>query len=306
MDHPLYRELLAVLARDLEVLPDKPDETPANTLACLWNLAAGQRLAVSQIASTRLAELDEPAAAALKELIARRLSGVPLAHLTGRQDFMGIVLQASAAALVPRLETELLGWSALAKLRACEAAAPWVVDLCTGCGNVALGLAVHAPHAKVWGSDLSVEAIALARDNARFVGRPDVVFYEGDFAKPFDSPEFLGRVDVLTCNPPYISSGKVDTMPHEIRSYEPRLAFDGGPFGIGILQRLLKEAPRLLKPGGWLVFEVGLGQGDALQQRLSRLEAFAEVEAFADADGAIRALAARRRSATTEGTTDAP
>ena len=294
MDHPLYRELLSRLERDLEVLPDKPDETPRNTLDCLWALVAGQRLALSQVATAEMVELDPAGQERLRQLVELRLANAPLAHLTGRQDFMGLVLLASQAALVPRRETELLGWSALAKIASTGVAAPLVVDLCTGCGNLALAMAIHAPQARVWGSDLSPEAVELARENARFVGRPDVTFVAGDLAEPFDNPDFTGRVDVVTCNPPYISSVKVDGMHAEISEHEPRLAFDGGPFGIKVLLRLLKDAPRLLKPGGWLLFEVGLGQGGPMHKRLAGLPAFAEVESIRDAKGDIRVLAARR------------
>lgn len=291
MKEQLYRQLLANLEQSLTCLPDKPDETPQNTLDCLIALASGQPLALSQLAEAEIGELSDQAVAELQRLVACRLAGVPLAHLTGRQDFMGLALKASKAALVPRRETEILGWAAVAKIRESETDHPLVVDLCTGSGNLALAMAVHAPRARVWGSDLSEEAVALARDNARFIGRPEVNFLVGDLTDPFDHEGFLGRIDVLTCNPPYISSGKVDTMPPEIAGHEPRLAFDGGPFGVRIVQKLVKEAPRLLRPGGWLLFEVGLGQGKALQQRLERHGGFSQVTAYTDNNGEIRALA---------------
>jgi release factor glutamine methyltransferase len=290
----LYDELLQRLEADLVVLPDKPDETPRATLHCLWGVAAGTPLAISETLTFALPPLDDTQRLHLRDLVARRLVGVPLAHITGRQDFMGIVLRTSPAALVPRRETELLTRAAASKLSALESPSPMVVDLCTGCGNVALALALHAPQARVWGGDLCAEAVALARTNASLVGRPEVDFRIGDLAEPFATPEFLGQVDVVTCNPPYISSGKVEAMHHEISAHEPRVAFDGGPFGINVLLRLLTEAPRLLKQGGWLLFEVGLGQGDALHKRLARLPEFSTIEAVRDANGDIRALAARR------------
>lgn len=293
--NPLYQSLMARLERDLEILPDKPDETPRNTLDCLWALAAGQPLALSQAGSAVIGDLDEAARTALSALVERRLRGVPLAHLTGRQDFMGIVLRSSEAALVPRRETEILGRAALERIDGMDVASPRVVDLCTGCGNLALAMAVHAPHARVWGSDLSEEAVGLARENAAFIGRTDVTFLVGDLAEPFDNDEFLGAVDVLTCNPPYISSGKVDRLHQEIADHEPRLAFDGGPFGIRIIQRLIKDAPRLLRPGGWLLFELGLGQGDGMKQRLERMDAFEEVIPYPDENGDVRVLAASIR-----------
>lgn len=294
MNHPLYQSLLTRLERELEILPDKPDETPRNTLDCLWALAAGQPLALSQVGDAVIGEIDETVQSALSALVERRLSGVPLAHLTGRQDFMGMVLKSSEAALVPRRETEILGRAALDKIDA-AGAFPLVVDLCTGCGNLALAMAMHAPHAQIWGSDLSEEAVALARENALFIGRIDVTFLAGDLAEPFDNEEFLGAIDVLTCNPPYISSAKVDKLHQEISEHEPRLAFDGGPFGIRIIQRLIQDAPRLLRPGGWLLFEVGLGQGEPMRQRLERQAQFDQVETYADENGDVRALAARRK-----------
>jgi len=291
---PLYDDLLQRLETGLEILPDKPDETPRATLDCLWALAAGTPLAISETRTHAATALDDAQQRHLQELVARRLAGEPLAHLTGRQDFLDVVLLAGPAALVPRRETELLARAALAKIAADEDASPVVIDLCTGCGNVALALAVHAPQARVRGCDLSAEAVALARKNAEFIGRPDVEFRVGDLAEPFTTPDFRGRVDVVTCNPPYISSAKVEAMHPEISGHEPRLAFDGGPFGIKILQRLLKDAPRLLKPGGWLLFEVGLGQGEPMRKRLQGLADFSAVEAVCDANGDIRALAARR------------
>lgn len=293
----LYGPLLARLEQDLEILPDKPDETPRNTLACLWAMAAGRPLALSQVNDAVIADLDEAAQALLAALVERRLAGVPLAHLTGRQDFMGLVLKSSEAALVPRRETEILGRAALACIDRAGVESPRIVDLCTGCGNLALTMAVHAPRASVWGSDLSEDAVGLARDNAAFIGRADVTFFAGDLASPFDNDEFLGKIDVLTCNPPYISSAKVDRMHQEISGHEPRLAFDGGPFGVQIIQRLLKDAPRLLRPGGWLAFELGLGQGDALKQRMERMDAFDEVVAYRDENGNVRVLAASTKSA---------
>lgn len=294
MNDPLYQELMEDLAAGLEVLPDKPDETADRTLACLWATAGGTPLAISQAAQARLPELDQAGRDRLRAMVEQRLGGVPLAHLTGRQDFMGQVLLASPAALVPRKETEILAKAALQLLEGCRPDRPLVVDLCTGGGNVALAIALGAEGATVHGSDISGEAVALARQNASFLGRPDVSFVAGDLAAPFQTEEFLGRVDILTCNPPYISSAKVAAMPREISDHEPPAAFDGGPFGVRIIQRLVQDAPALLKPGGWLVFEVGLGQGEAMRRRLARLARFDAVETFLDGEDAIRVLAARR------------
>jgi release factor glutamine methyltransferase len=117
-------------------------------------------------------------------------------------------------------------------------------------------------------------------------------FRAGDLLAPFDTSDFHGSIDLLTCNPPYISSAKVDQMHGEIARHEPHLAFDGGPFGVAILMRLLQDAPRFLRPGAWLGFEVGLGQGPAMAKRLEK-SGCAQVKSLTDGAGAIRALFAR-------------
>jgi release factor glutamine methyltransferase len=283
------------LARGLSTLADKPEETPDTTLRALWHLACGNCLSAEAAAETRLPTLDSGAEKRLAELIRQRIAGVPLAHLTGRQRFMGIELLAGKEALIPRHETELLGRGALDLLRriAGEQVRPLVIDVCTGSGNLALALARHVNSARVFAADLSADAVALARRNAQWLGLGDrVEVREGDLLAPFEQAEFFGNVDLLTCNPPYISSKKVDGMPGEIVGFEPRLAFDGGPLGVKILQRLVREAPRYLKTGGWLAFEVGFGQGRAVMQRLKHTGAYSRVESVSDASGEIRAILA--------------
>jgi len=289
-----YEESLARLVRDLDVLPDKPEETPHGTLRALWSLASGQARSLGEAADFVPEALTPEQSRALEESLERRLSGVPLAHITGRQDFMGVVLEVSCAALVPRKETELLGFHAVEKLREADDEPPLMVDVCTGAGNVALGVAVAVPAARVWGADLSEDAVALAQRNARLLRREDVAFLCGDLLDPFEEEGILGQVSVLTCNPPYISSRRVEEMPHEIRDFEPAMAFDGGAFGVGILRRLVAEAPAYLRRGGWLLTEVGAGQGPAVARLLARSDAFDEVESVRDETAEIRVVAARR------------
>ena len=119
------------------------------------------------------------------------------------------------------------------------------------------------------------------------------LFRVGDLLASFDEPACHGQIDLLTCNPPYISTAKVSAMPAEISRHEPRLAFDGGGFGFSILSRVIQDAPRFLKPGGWLCFEVGRGQGPYLAGSLKKMKEYAEVRPLADAHGEVRALAAR-------------
>jgi release factor glutamine methyltransferase len=301
MDDPALREPFlsraATLGGRLLTLPDKPEETVEATLRTLWHLAAGRALSVEAAMRAGLPPLDASGEARLDALIEQRLSGTPLAHLSGRQQFMGLEMLAGKEALIPRAETELLGGAALELLRGLGASrdGALVVDVCTGSGNLALVLAHFEPKAKVFAADLSADAVDLARRNAIHLGLDACVeFRVGDLLDPFDEPRFHAQVDLLLCNPPYISSQRVDTMSGEIRGFEPRLAFDGGPLGVRIVQRLIRDAPRYLKKGGWLAFEVGLGQGPAVLKRLIASGAFAQQRGLADAHGQIRVLLASR------------
>jgi len=284
------------LATGLFLLPDKPEETAAGTLRALWHLANGKRFSARAATAQGLAPLDDAGVTALQGLIERRLAGVPLAHLTERQQFLGLEMLAGPDALIPRHETELLANAAIRALTdlLAEQSQARVLDVCTGCGNVALALAYRQPAARVYAADLSPQAVALARQNVQFLGLDArVELRTGDLLAPFESEEFFGNVDLLTCNPPYISTKKLETMPREITHYEPQLAFDGGPLGVRILQRLVREAPRFLRPGGWLVFEVGLGQGQAVRNRLKASGRYNSVAEVADGNGDIRVLVAR-------------
>lgn len=290
-----FEAALARLAAGLATLPDKPEETAATTLRALWSLAAGRPVSAAAAFDTAPTRLDTAQHAVLEDLIERRLAGVPLAHLSGLQRFMGLDFKVGPQALIPRHETELLGRTALALLEdAIEDKSPLVLDVCTGCGNLAAAIAHHAPLARVFASDLATDAVALARLNVAALGLEGrVTLAEGDLLAAFDTPAFVGRVDLLVCNPPYISSGRLPQMAAEIIGHEPPLAFDGGPFGLRVVQRLVQEAPRFLRPGGWLAFEVGLGQAPALARRMTPALGYAQVRTVADEAGAPRVIVAR-------------
>lgn len=293
------QSLLAALKENWVPQPDKPEETPEVTLLALWFAAAGDPRGIARVHGAPPA-LDAAGEQHLRDLVRQRISGIPLAHLTGRQSFLGLELLAGPEALIPRRETEILVTGALARLReivGVEGRA-LALDICTGAGNVALALAAGAPGATIVGSDLSTEAVALAGRNATRLGMDSrVSFRSGDLFAPFEEEPFLGGVDLITCNPPYISSAKVPLMSQEIAGHEPRLAFDGGPFGINILMRLMAQAPRFLKPAGWLGFEVGAGQSGGVLARLQRSAAFTDIEALEDSTGEVRAFLARHIAA---------
>jgi release factor glutamine methyltransferase len=287
--------MLAELTERWIPQPDKPEETPDATIRALWFAAANDPRGIGRLEHS-LPELDAAGISRLRAMVDQRASGVPLAHLTGRQSFFGMELLAGPGALIPRLETHALVTGALERVREVvrTKGKALVVDLCTGAGNVALALAHSEPAVTVVGADLSEEAVELAGRNAHHLGLQDrVSFRQGDLYAPFEETRFLGSVDVITCNPPYISSAKVPLMSKEISEHEPSLAFDGGPFGVNILMRLIAQAPRFLTPGGSLCFEVGLGQGDGVRARIERSGLYADLQAVRDAKGDVRAIVVR-------------
>lgn len=291
----LYQALYSDFASSLKVLPDKPEETAASALRALWYTAAGEPRS-AEAATLPLPALEGAAEAKLLTLIRERLAGVPLAHLTRRQHFMGLEFITGPAALVPRKETELLASVAHSKLGE-AGAAPLAIDVCTGSGNIAVSLAHLHPRATVYASDLSEDAVALARLNAELNRVQDrVIFSAGDLFANLPRETLAGKADVVVCNPPYISSAKVVGMAAEISQFEPRLAFDGGAFGLTIVTRLMREAPEFMKPGGWLCFEIGKGQGKFLANSLSKVGCYDSIDPATDTSGEIRVLAARYTS----------
>lgn len=296
MARKFSENLLAALDATIEYLPDKPEETAESTLAALWMTVSERPTSAAGAAGQPLPALDRQQQARLKELVKRRLAGVPLAHITGRQQFMGVELLTTAQALIPRKETEILGRAAVRLLEEIKKTTdnPWLMDVCTGAGNLAVVMALHCPSCRVCASDLSEDAVALAQKNILFHKLSDrVEVSSGDLFAAFDAQEFHGSMDLVTCNPPYISTTRVGEMNGEISRHEPTLAFDGGSFGIKILHRLIKEAPFFMKNNGWLAFEVGLGQGEAMIKRMKKKYSYCDVTPLVDDNGEIRGIIAR-------------
>jgi release factor glutamine methyltransferase len=293
-DGPRLEQLVERLRALLLLAPDKPEETIEATARALWHTAAGRPCSAAR-ANSEVPALDAHQQSLLASLVERRLAGEPLAYLTGRQEFLGLEFHTAPGALIPRRETELLGAEALRLLETLlpQRSHPKVLDLCTGCGNLAIAIAHHFPMCEVWAADLERPALAVAADNARLLGVAQRIhFSQGDL---FAALEGTGapRFDLVTCNPPYLSSKHAQNMPKEIGAEEPVAAFDGGPFGVSITLRLIREAPQFLLPGGWLCFELGAGQGAMLEKRLRDNSAYSESHNTRDAHGVIRALHAR-------------
>jgi release factor glutamine methyltransferase len=196
--------------------------------------------------------------AKLRDLVRRRRSYEPIAYLRGEREFYGLKFRVDKRVLVPRPDTETLVDAALAR-SAHVSMSMRQLDLCTGSGCVAIAMARERPTAQVFASDISPDALAVARDNALRLGSYNVAFAEGDLFAPFAGKRF----DVITANPPYIPSPEIATLQPDVRDHEPRLALDGGEDGLAIVRRIVSEAPEHLVAGGLLAIEIGAGEAPA-------------------------------------------
>jgi release factor glutamine methyltransferase len=206
---------------------------------------------------------------------------------------MGIELEAGGGVLAPRAETELLCRRALMLIA--EAPEPLVIDIGCGAGNLALAIAALHPGARVVATDITEAATATARRNAARLGlAPRVTVVQGDMFAPLEGFSLEGRVDLVVCNPPYISTGRLDGDSRHLLEREPREAFDGGPYGIAIHQRLVGAAQSFLRPGGWLAFEFGEGQDRQALRLLQRQGGYEALELVEDTQGRPRVAVARK------------
>jgi release factor glutamine methyltransferase len=215
----------------------------------------------------------------------------------GRVSFMGIELLVAPGALIPREETELLGRTALEVIGNSPAPAPRVIDVCCGSGNLACAIAHRLPRAEIWASDLTDRCVEVARRNVEHLGLSGRVrVAQGDLFAGLAGLGLEGTIDAIVCNPPYISGKRLENDRAQLLDLEPREAFDGGPYGLDIHQRVLKQAPAFLRPGGALLFEVGLGQDRQVELLFRRARAYEDIRIATDAAGNGRVALGRRKA----------
>ena len=295
----LFNRICKDLNDKIHFLEDKPAETVETTLKALWLTAAGMPVSAEGTLKFSIPDLTEDQASVLYELIDLRRKNIPLAHITTRQSFMGIELLSDKRALIPRKETEILGKKALelANTLSDTRGKINIIDVCCGSGNLGLAVAHFNPDCIVYATDLSQEAVDLTEDNIRFLNLDHRVFVrQGDLLAAFETDDFYEKIDLIICNPPYILSSKVQKMDTEISSNEPVLAFDGGMLGIRIIQKLIAEAPKFLTSEGWLVFEVGAGQGDFIIKLCEKSRSYKDIHSVSDHAGNIRVIVAHKSS----------
>jgi release factor glutamine methyltransferase len=214
--------------------------------------------------------------------LARVLQDEPLAYVVGHREFYDLDLITDRRALIPRPETECLVEFALERFNAHPA--PVIADIGTGCGDIAVTLAKHLPRARVIATDLSADAVELARENAQRHGVADRIdFRAGNLLEPVsESP------DLLAANLPYIDDKDWPFLQKTIRGHEPKMAFLGGPDGLELVRALLKDAPRVVRPGSWILLEIGAYQGEDVTAIARRHFPTAQITVLPDYGGLDR------------------
>ena len=227
-------------------------------------------------------------------LLEKRGSRIPLQHITGVQEFMGFSFQVNEHVLVPRQETELLVETALKVLKPKMR----VLDLCTGSGCILISLLKLCPGLSGIGLDISAEALEVARKNGAALG-VSAEFLEsnlfGCFQEKTADEERLAELqwDLIVSNPPYIAAAVIEELEEEVRLHDPRKALDGGPDGLSFYRRIVAECLDYLKPSGWLMFEIGYDQGQAVAAMMEK--DFTEIRVIQDLAGLDRVVTGRRR-----------
>ena len=241
-----------------------PDARVASELLAARLLHLGRGVLAGEMGK----EAPEKCVEAMRRGIARLVKGEPIQYVLGEWDFRTLTLKCDRRALIPRPETEELVTRVLSHLRSrlpSPVSRPLIVDVGTGTGSIILSLAKEFSGDAIFlGTDVSEDAIALAKENAERCGLAEKVkFAVMDGLDEFDEPQC---VDVIVSNPPYIESAVCETLDPRVKDFEPRLALDGGASGLDFYDRYLSDAVNLLKPGGALFFEIGENQGEAVRQ----------------------------------------
>ena len=227
-------------------------------------------------------EVSEAEEEQYRKALEQRAVHVPLQHLLGYQDFMGLRFQVNEHVLIPRQDTEILVEEAMRYLHD----GMRILDLCTGSGCILLSLLHYSNDCEGVGVDISQEALQVAALNAELLG------IKADFLKSDLYEKVTGKFDLLVSNPPYIERKVIPTLMEEVREYDPYIALDGGEDGLDFYRRIIGGAQDYLKRGGQILMEIGSGQAKAVSELL-REAGFKEIDACRDFAGLDRVVSGR-------------
>lgn len=229
-------------------------------------------------------------------LLGRRLAGEPLQYITGEQEFMGLSFHVDERVLIPRLDTEILAEETLAVIAAdsCQASAcgsPEVLDLCCGSGAIGLSIAALAPETKVTLTDISEDALEVAKLNARTLNVEDrVTLVQSDLFE-----KIQGGFDLIVSNPPYVRSDIIPTLDTEVKDHEPMLALDGGADGLDIYKKIAEEAADHLNDNGCLMMEIGFDQAEVIKKLLGEDGRYTGIQIKKDLAGLDRVAVSKKQ-----------
>lgn len=225
-------------------------------------------------------------------MIERRIAGEPVAYITGEWEFFGIPLKVTADTLIPRDDSEILAQSAIDILHT-TARNTRCIDLCTGTGCIGIAIASHVPNCRVVLADVSMNALAVARQNVQRLNLTRMVTcIEADASQT--PPMLMGRFDLLVCNPPYIPTSDIEGLDKSVRDYEPHLALDGGEDGLKFYRDIVTNWSSVIMAGGYIAFECGVGQAEAVKNIL-RTNGFDSIIIRKDTQNIDRAVIARKK-----------
>ncbi|QFJ53618.1 peptide chain release factor N(5)-glutamine methyltransferase [Pseudobutyrivibrio xylanivorans] len=225
-------------------------------------------------------EIDELTLYKYKDVLLKRAHRIPLQHITGEQDFMGLTFWVNEHVLIPRQDTETLVEEALKVIPS----GSHVLDLCTGSGCVIISLAALGQGCSGIGVDISEDALAVARENGNRLVGPKVAFVQGDLWQPVS-----GKFNAIVSNPPYIRTEEVEKLETEVKDHEPRLALDGTEDGLFFYREITAHAREYLNEGGWLLVEIGFDQGQDVEKLFIEND-FIDVEVVKDLAGNDRVV----------------
>lgn len=225
---------------------------------------------------------SEEKAILYNQLVEIRASHIPLQHIIGTQEFMGLEFDVDENVLIPRQDTEILLEEVMAVCKN-----KTVLDMCTGSGCIIISLAILGDIKKAVGADISEKALEIAKRNAEKLNA-DVTFISSDL---FD--EIQGKFDIIVSNPPYIKSSDILTLMPEVRDHEPKLALDGGADGLVFYENIISDIGRFLSPNGYVFFEIGYDQGEAICSMLEDA-GFTDIYIKKDLCGLDRVVCAKR------------
>jgi len=233
----------------------------------------------------------------LERLIQRRISGEPLQYILEHQEFWSINFKVDRRVLIPRPETELLVEQSLSILSGTSFKRTLsVLEIGTGSGAIAIALAKEMKNIFLVATDISKGALALAMENAKSAGVQDQIeFVNGDLFGPFRPSREGMSFDLILSNPPYIIRPEIGSLAKEVRDYEPIVALDGGEDGLEFYRRLISQAPFYLREGGWLLLEIGQGQGPLVSGLIEGEGNFLKPDCIPDLSGIERVVKVQRK-----------